>query len=257
MTELWLVDLERAAPALQVLESAEPRLSSDDRARARQFTDPRQRRDRLTAYIALRIVLERMVGGRVRGAAFVRSPVGKPRLADGSAAFSLSHSDGLALIGVTRAGEIGVDLERARSVRASAHHQRLIIAAGRGLAAVPLPAQNVGEPPRQAAFLQAWSRLEAFAKARGRGLARLLADVGVRGRHSGSGASTPARVEAAARRIVEEAGVKAHDLQLPAGLHGAVALGQSTRAPRVRAFPVDRPAIIRLLVPRAARGRGR
>jgi 4'-phosphopantetheinyl transferase len=252
MTELWLVDLGRAAPALQALETVEPRLSPDDRARARQLTGPRRRRDRLSAYIALRIALERLVGGRVRGAAFVRSAVGKPSLAQGSAAFSLSHSDGLALIGVTRTGAIGVDLERARSVRASAHHQHLIVAAGRGLAPMPLPAQNVGEAHRQAAFLQAWSRLEAFAKARGRGLARLLADVGARGR-----AATPAQVEAAARRIVGEAGVKVHDLKLPAGLHGAVALGRRAGVPRVRAFPVDGPAIARLLVPRRARGRGR
>jgi 4'-phosphopantetheinyl transferase len=183
--------------------------------------------------------------------------VGKPRLADGSVAFSLSHSDGLALIGVKRAGEIGVDLERARSVRVSAHHQRLIMAAGRGLGAMPLSAEDVGEAPRQAAFLQAWSRLEAFAKVRGRGLARLLADVGARGHRGGSGTATPARVEAAARRLIGEAGMKVHDLKLPAGLHGAVALGQSARVPRVRSFPVDRPTITRLLGPRGGRVRQR
>ena len=257
MTELWLVDLEQAAPALEALEADEPRLSSDDRARARQFTDPRQRRDRLAAYIAVRIALERMAGARVRKAAFVRSPGGKPSLAQGPAAFSLSHSDGLALIGVTRRGEIGVDLERARSVRVSARHQRLIVAAGRGLADMPLPAHGAREGNPQEAFLQAWSRLEAFAKAHGRGLARLLVDVGVRGRTGGSGPATPARVEATARRLAKEAGITVRDLKLPQGLHGAVALGQGMRVPRVRTFPADGPAIAGLLAPRGTGKRAR
>ncbi len=100
--------------------------------------------------------------------------------------------------------------------------------------------------------MQAWSRLEAFAKARGSGLARLLADVGVRG-----GSSTPARVEAAARRVVGEAGLKVRDLTLPPGLYGAVTVGEAASVPRVRAFPANGPAIERLLASRAAPGRGR
>jgi 4'-phosphopantetheinyl transferase len=247
MTELWLVDLERAAPALQALESAEPRLSEDDRARARKIVDLRERRHRLAAYIALRVALERIAGRQVRGADFARVSGGKPSLAVGRAAFSLSHSDGFALLGVTRLGEIGVDLERARSVRLSRLRQRLIVAAGNGLAGMPLTAEDNEE-----AFLQAWSRLEAFAKARGSGLARLLADVGARG-----GGSTTARVEAAARRVVGEAGLKVRDLTLPPGLYGAVTVGEAASVPRVRAFPANGPAIERLLTSRAAPGRGR
>ena len=249
MTELWLVDLERAAPALEAIEQAEPRLSADDRARARQVADPRERRHRLAAYVALRIALERSAGPQqVRGIAFVRSGGGKPRLADGQADFSLSHSNGMALIGVTSRGDIGVDLETERPVGMSLPRRQLIVAAGKGLAGASLP--SASDP----AFLQAWSRLEAFAKAKGRGLARLLEDVGVRG--EGSQAATPARVEAAARRIAREARLAVHDVQLRPGLYGAVAADQSAAIPPVRSFPFERSGMERL-TSRAASGRRR
>jgi 4'-phosphopantetheinyl transferase len=250
MTELWLVDLERAAPALEELEAAVPRLSPDDRRQVRHIGDLRARRHRLAAYAALRIALERMAGPGVRGARFVRSPAGKPSLARGRVAFSLSHSGGFALIGVTRYGAIGVDLEPTRNVRMSSHHQGSIVAAGRGLAA-----QGGGVTARPLAFLQAWSRLEAFAKADGRGLARLLADVGMRG--EAGRLATPATIEASARQVAEATGLKVCDLKLPQGLFGAVALARPASLPRVRSFPVDRPAIARLSSSRGAPHRQR
>ena len=248
MTELWLVDLERTAPALEALESVAPRLSAEDRARAHRIGDLRERRHRLAAYMALRVVLERIAGRPVRGATFVRPTGGKPHLSGEKVAFSLSHSERFALVGVTRRGEIGVDLEEARGVRMSARRLWLIAAAGNGLGSTPLAAGD-----NEKAFLQAWSRLEAFAKARGSGLARLLADVGVRG--SRGRTASPARVEAAARRAAGEAGLKVRDLELPHGLHGAVALSRQVVAPRVQAFPVEGAAIGRLLVSRQPLGR--
>jgi 4'-phosphopantetheinyl transferase len=248
MTELWLVDLERAAPVLEAIEQAEPRLSADDRARTHQLADPRERRHRLAAYVALRIALERIAGPQqVRGIAFVRFGGGKPRLA-GQVEFSLSHNGGTALIGVTGRGYIGVDLESQRPVRVSLLRRQLIVAAGDGLAGAPLASAS------DAAFLQAWSRLEAFAKAKGRGLARLLEDVGVRG--EGSHAVTPARVEAAARRMITEACLAVHDLELRPDLYGAVAAEPFAAIPPVRSFPLDHPGIERL-ASRAASGRQR
>src|SRR5262245_40728904 len=119
MTELWLVDLEAAAPALEALERATPRLAPEDRASALRVRNLAARRQRLAAYTALRILLERWIGPRARRQAFARSPEGKPRLAARQTAFSLAHIDGLALIGVAPEGTIGVDLERARSLAMS------------------------------------------------------------------------------------------------------------------------------------------
>ena len=72
MIELWLIDLEAAAPALEALERDVPRLSADDRARALRLDDAHERHHRLAAYMGLRVVLERVGGAGVRGQRLVR-----------------------------------------------------------------------------------------------------------------------------------------------------------------------------------------
>jgi 4'-phosphopantetheinyl transferase len=147
MTELWLVDLEAAAPALEALERDLPRLSGDDRARALRPNDARERRHRLAAYTGLRIVLERVEGAEVRGQRFVRGPGGKPGLpAGGATVFSLSHTDGLALIGVARGGTIGVDLERTRTLRMSSRRREEIWPWPRGLRPFPSAIRPATKP---------------------------------------------------------------------------------------------------------------
>ena len=227
-----------------MLERNVPRLAVDDRKRADAIRDPRERRHRLTAYTALRILLERIAGPGVRGRAFVRSAGGKPRLDAGGAEFSLSHIEGLALIGVSSA------LPPRRRPRKGATRNmapRRIIeisAIGAGLGDKPLPALG-----SERAFLQAWARLEAFTKARGRGLARTLADVGMRGQ--GRHRLSPADLEASARRIAQHAGLIVHDVKLLPALHGAVAAPRGTRPVRARTFPQDRAGIELLLSHRA------
>ena len=240
--ELWLVDLEAAAPALEALERDVPRLSADDRGRAGRLSDPRERGHRLAAYTALRAVLERMGGAGVRGQRFIRSSGGKPRLRAAGPTFSLSHTGSLALIGVARAHAIGVDLEEARALAMSQRRREEILAVGAGLTVRP-----TGVADNDAAVLQAWCRLEACAKARGQGVARVLGELGLRearGRQLG-----PADIAAAARRLVREAGLAVRDVKLPPGLHGAVAYAGSGGAPRLRRLPADRQAIARLLMP--------
>ena len=73
--ELWLVDLQAAAPALEGLERQTPRLSADDRTRAGRLHDRGERRQRLAAYIALRIVIERMGGAQVRRPRLCRNKI--------------------------------------------------------------------------------------------------------------------------------------------------------------------------------------
>ena len=89
-----------------------------------------------------------------------------------------------------------------------------IVALGAGLGDKPLPRLGA-----ERAFLQAWARLEAFAKARGVGLAQTLTDAGLRGK--GRAQVPPAQVEAAARRLAGEAGLAVHDVRLLPGLFGA------------------------------------
>jgi 4'-phosphopantetheinyl transferase len=173
--ELWLVDLDAAAPALEALERDVPRLSTDDRERARRLSDPTEQRFRLTTYLALRVVLERSAGSAVRGQRFARSARGKPRLDGDGPAFSFSHTQRLALIAVAGLPAIGVDLEESRSLAMSPRRREEILAVGSGLSA-RLP----GSAGSDAAVLRAWCRLEAYAKARGQGVSRVLTELGLR-----------------------------------------------------------------------------
>jgi 4'-phosphopantetheinyl transferase len=246
MTEIWLIDVERSTPALAELEREVPRLTSQDHRRASAIQDPHNRRQRLAITTALRILLERMAGPHAARAPFLAAAAGKPRLADASVQFSLSHVEGYALIGLTRAGEIGVDLERDRPLRISARRRAELMAAAEGLVGKPV----AGTSP-DSRFLKAWCRLEAFAKAQGTGLGRTLAALGLR---SGRQRDT-AEIEAAAREAVRAAGLAVRDVPLEAGFYAAVALGSVARL-QARRFPVNRADIERLLAPsRPARRR--
>jgi 4'-phosphopantetheinyl transferase len=243
--ELWLVDLDAAAPALEALERDVPRLSTDDRERARRLSDPTEQRFRLTTYLALRVVLERSAGSAVRGQRFARSARGKPRLDGDGPAFSFSHTQRLALIAVAGLPAIGVDLEESRSLAMSPRRREEILAVGSGLSA-RLP----GSAGSDAAVLRAWCRLEAYAKARGQGVSRVLTELGLR-ETCGRGLAI-ADIEAGARQLARETGLAVHDVRLPTGLHGAVAYAGAVAAPRLRRFPTDAAAIDRLLAPPSA-----
>jgi 4'-phosphopantetheinyl transferase len=247
--ELWLVDLPAAVPALEALERQVPRLSADDRTRAARLREERERRQRLAAYIALRIIIERIGGAHVRQQAFMRTASGRPHLGEAAPSFSLSHSGRWALLGIARS-PIGVDLEAHRCLKMSARRRQEVLAIGAGLAQ-SLAWEGTGKAP----VLQAWCRLEAYAKATGQGLAHILAELGL---HQASGRQlVTGEIEAAARRLADAGGMAVRDLKLPPGLCGAVACSGVRRLARVRRFPADRAAIVRLFAghpPRAASG---
>jgi 4'-phosphopantetheinyl transferase len=236
MTEIWLVDVERSGPALAELERDARRLTPDDRRRANSLKDPRDRRERLAALTALRLLLERFTDPHSARQPFVTGPAGKPALPGGMLQFSLSHVEGHALIGLTRSGAIGVDLERDRPLRLSERRRAEIIAAAKGLAGKPLAGAS-----SDAGFLQAWCRLEAFAKAHGGGIGRTLADLGLR-----SGAPrTSADIEVTAGRSARDAGLIVRDVSLAAGLYAAIALQKAARL-QPQMLPADRIGLERL-----------
>ena len=158
------------------MERRVSRLSPDDVQTARAITDPAAAGDWLTARAGLRLLLERAAGPDFRGVPFARTAHGKPRLEGAPVTFSLSHVKGLALIGLAARGRHR-RRHRARASGARRPERRgRIEAAGAALnPQVPLP--DAGE----ARFLQAWVRLESFAKADGGGIGRLLTRLGIIG----------------------------------------------------------------------------
>lgn len=249
MTELWLVDLEASAPGLEALERETPRLGPDDRARAMRVADPRERRQRLAAYTALRILIERTAGPATRGHKLLRGPSGKPHLGPGAPAFSLAHIDGLALIAMAPAGAVGVDLERPRRLHVSSRRRDEILAVGAGLAQ-GLAARPTHDLPDESALLCAWCRLEAFAKAHGGGISRVLTELGIRGPDGRQAAL--AQIESAAHRLAQRDGLETSDLMMPSGLVAALAAADPPQSLRPHRFPADPYAIELIAKPRTA-----
>jgi 4'-phosphopantetheinyl transferase len=233
--ELWCIDLVAAAPALAQMERRVSRLSPDDMQTARAMTDPAAAGDWLTARAGLRLLLERAAGPDFRGMPFARTPHGKPLLENAPVTFSLAHVKGLALIGLGSAGAIGVDIERGRKVRVTLERRSRIEAAGAALnPQVPLPEAD------EARFLQAWVRLESFAKADGGGIGRLLTRLGIIGGNLTDGGRISDRIA----EILDVARAATHDLTVEGcargeNLFAAVTLPSGQSAPPVRWLPSD------------------
>jgi 4'-phosphopantetheinyl transferase len=237
--ELWCVDLGAAALVLREIEEGTPRLSDWDKQNAANFADADAAADWLATRIALRLLLERAAGARWRRVPFARTLHGKPHLPGAPVAFSLSHVAGLALIALKVGGAIGVDLERARAVRVRPVRRARIAEAGAALnEEQPLPG---GEAAR---FLQAWVRLEAFAKAQGCGIGRLLTRLGIVGAGDVARDVVLQRVEEVRSEAPETV---AHDLRLGEGLFAAVALGPERTVPEIVWLPTSIDGLRKLL----------
>jgi 4'-phosphopantetheinyl transferase len=220
-TELWLVDLDKAAAALAAVEVATPRLSDDILRRLEEMADD-ARSERRLAHIALRILLERRLGSGIRGTPFKRSASGKLSLASSGASFSLAHTRGLALIAISDGGPLGVDIERARDVRMPDSRRAPIEREAVALAAdAPLSG-----PGRDARFLNAWVRIEAAAKAQGEGVGPLLERL----RPDRAAEPPPGATEGPGPIVV-------HDVSISAGIFAAVACQAGQPPPLLRHFP--------------------
>lgn len=116
---------------------------------------------------------------------------------------------------------------------AKARRERILWAGAALLAAEPV------DTPAEEAFMRAWVRLEAVAKADGAGLARTLAALGV-----WQGGLPDGRSEVAARveSHLSQISLKVHDLAPMRGSVAALALDRAVRAPLLRAFPSIAPA---------------
>ena len=145
-------------------------LSADERARAERFHFQIDRRHFIVARAQLRMILSRYINVAPAEVRFEYSEHGKPMLANGNEQsgkikFNLAHSAGNALFAFTRAGEIGVDLERIRPEIRGDDIARRFFSAAELACLERLPA-----PARQVAFFDCWTRKEAFVKAKEIGL---------------------------------------------------------------------------------------
>jgi 4'-phosphopantetheinyl transferase len=144
-------------------------LSADERARAVRFRFEGDRRTFIAAHSILRQILALYLGLSPERIELVKGRSGKPEITLASRCmplfFNLAHSGTLALIGVNRGGEIGVDVEKIRPFPALSEIAHRYFTA-REWATL----ENLDAAVREVAFFRCWTRKEAFVKAYGDGL---------------------------------------------------------------------------------------
>ncbi|TLU70852.1 4'-phosphopantetheinyl transferase superfamily protein [Lichenicoccus roseus] len=152
-------DLDMPEDRLEFLHET---LSADERARIERLATPRLQARAIAARGGMRQALGRHLGAAPASLRFVTTSFGKPLLAGGGIQFNLSHSGGLALLGISEHGRIGVDVEQAAQVPL----ELLAMLAPAEAAAIAL----LDGLDQAAAFFDCWTRKEAFAKATGLGM---------------------------------------------------------------------------------------
>lgn len=164
---LWLIDLAQPVAVLNHLRQS---LSGDELARAKRFHFDQDRRNFIAARGALRHILSRYLARPPSVLRFSYSPHGKPALVDpASPAFNLSHSGELALLAVSRAPTIGIDLEQLRPMPDAGQIAQRFFSPHENEVFQTIPAEQ-----RDEAFFNCWTRKEAYIKAVGEGLSHPL-----------------------------------------------------------------------------------
>jgi len=164
--DVWRISTQLDGPQLNAFESV---LSAHQRERAARLRVDEKRRQYIVAQGLTRRILGRAVSASPQAVEFVRGPKGKPYLGGAAAAqgiqFNMTHTSHLALIAVTRRGEVGIDIERIRRNLAWEKLARRYFSAHEQAAFRAQPADA-----RLRAFFVCWTRKEAVLKAIGTGI---------------------------------------------------------------------------------------
>jgi 4'-phosphopantetheinyl transferase len=161
---VWMASLDVSPELLERLRST---LSPEELERASYFYSLRDR----ACFTSGRGILRHLLGGYLRVAperlSFSYNEYGKPFLAGQHSGlrFNLSHSGGIALVALTPELELGVDVEQYSESKADEAVAEKYFSP-REFACF----RAVSEGLRTRAFLNCWTRKEAYIKARGMGL---------------------------------------------------------------------------------------
>lgn len=168
---LWRLDLA-AASVRAALEEAHGWLTNEEQARAGSFRSSPARLEFVAGRSLLRMLVARALDKAPNEVIFAYSASGKPMLRTPCGLdFNVAHTRGLILVGVSRMGPIGVDVEWIDPqlgggtelddlARGALQPEEFSILAG-----ISSERQRVLE------FYRFWTRREAVAKADGRGIA--------------------------------------------------------------------------------------
>jgi 4'-phosphopantetheinyl transferase len=161
LVDAWRVGLDSGTTDASLL-------SVEERERASRFRFSDDRARWVAAHLSVRRVLARYLGTLPEHVVLDHGEHDKPRVAAGRGdwlRFNLAHSGSVALVGVARGCEIGIDIE------ARVDRPHLLDIARRVFdPSVVAALEAVPAERRDAAFYPAWVRHEAQMKCRGTGL---------------------------------------------------------------------------------------
>lgn len=222
--QIWTAHLEALSPTeFQELGTF---LDAAEHARAARFHFERDRRHYVAARGLLRYLLGVALKRPAAGLVFEYGAHGKPAIATASLSgrkpcFNLSHSAEWAIFALAWDREVGIDLEGAarldRDVKGLSGLAARILSAREFAIWDALPDATA----REAAFLRAWTRKEAYAKATGEGLFDELGSIEV-----ALDAATPK----SSLTISRSRSWTLHDLPAPKGFAAALAIEQDLQA---------------------------
>jgi 4'-phosphopantetheinyl transferase len=167
---VWSIRLD---PPAERVERLGRFLAADEWQRASRFRFEKHRRQYVVGRGALRALLAAYAGTRPERVQFAYGPRGKPflapELAEAGLQFNLSNSDELAVVGLVRGPEIGVDVEYLRPMPDCSQIAERFFSQSEREVLRGIPAAR-----KEEAFFNCWTRKEAYLKAVGEGLAAPL-----------------------------------------------------------------------------------
>ena len=169
--QLWMLPAPVPGEGI-ALERLAALLSDDERVRAAAFHRPVHRTAFITNRGRLRAMLAHYLDCEPATIRFEYGPQGKPELATGSSkglTFNLSHTDGLAVLAISRDRRIGVDVEQSKPAA-----DLMEIARDHFSSNEYEQMTGLSLPEQVKAFYACWTRKEAFLKGLGTGLAQDL-----------------------------------------------------------------------------------
>jgi len=163
---LWWISLDVSEENLQNLSSL---LSESEKIKADRFKFPQHQRRYQAVHGILRIILARYLNLDPTQINFTHSDRGKPYLTDDcnplNLQFNLSHSENMAIVGISRDRPIGVDVETVRPMENSLQlAKRFFCSSEYDLLTQAIPEE------RDKLFFQLWTAKEAYLKATGEGI---------------------------------------------------------------------------------------
>jgi len=163
---LWWISLDVTEENLQTFIAF---LSESEKIKAERFKFPQHQRRYQAVHGILRILLSRYLNLDPAQINFTHSDRGKPYLTDDcnplNLQFNLSHSENMAIVGISCDRPIGVDLEKLRPMENSLQlAKRFFCTSEYALLTQAIPEE------RDKLFFQFWTAKEAYLKATGEGI---------------------------------------------------------------------------------------